>query len=668
MKKLTPWILTALFTLWVASSLRPPKQTTEFDLNAFGRLPVLLNGRVQPMDSVARNSLLAIAGRQVVYLEGNGANGAGWGDLGEFAKQENARPLKLRQWYQFSKHPKKLSALQWFAEATMKPKVADERFIFRIHHPEVISDYDLRELGVEKGGMQWFSYNELTNHFDKFMSEAQRIRDAKKEVETWNPYEKQISKVASSLWLYTRIKNSLKPENSTDFGAELAEFEKAMKPGREAAEKFQSGESYSQEDLDRIVAFVGEYERISRVAYPLIIPPANPQTDPDAWSNIGIELTEATRKDELRPEVKAYGELISAYRANDAQRFNTAVQAFTEQLAAAVPTALGKGQNEYRFNHFAPFSKSTRIYLFAFVLACLSWLNMSDTFRRSAFNLIVLGFVIHTAGLAIRMLLEGRPPVTNLYSSAVFVGWGGVILGIVLERFYKDGIGSVTAAAVGFITLLVAHYLSLDGDTMEMLRAVLDTNAWLATHVVIINLGYSATYIAGFLAIVYILRGVFTRSLHKTTADSLTRMVYGIVCFATLFSFVGTVLGGIWADQSWGRFWGWDPKENGALLIVIWNAIILHARWGGLIKQKGLMNMAVFGNVVTTWSYFGVNTLGIGLHSYGFMEGSFRWQLTFNATQIAIIMIGLLPMSAWMSARSGAMKGLTAPKSKEATA
>ena len=64
-------------------------------------------------------------------------------------------------------------------------------------------------------------------------------------------------------------------------------------------------------------------------------------------------------------------------------------------------------------------------------------------------------------------------------------------------------------------------------------------------------------------------------------------MHYGVVCFATLLSFTGTVLGGIWADQSWGRFWGWDPKENGALLIVIWNALILHARWGGLVKAAG---------------------------------------------------------------------------------
>jgi ABC-type transport system involved in cytochrome c biogenesis permease subunit len=224
---------------------------------------------------------------------------------------------------------------------------------------------------------------------------------------------------------------------------------------------------------------------------------------------------------------------------------------------------------------------------------------------------------------------------------------------MILERFFKDGIGSVVASSVGFLTLIIAHNLSLGGDTMEMMRAVLDTNFWLATHVVVVTLGYASTFVAGFLAIVYVARGVFTKTLSEATAKGLTRMVYGIVCFATLFSFVGTVLGGIWADQSWGRFWGWDPKENGALIIVLWNALILHARWGGLVKERGLMNMAIFGNIVTAWSWFGVNMLGIGLHSYGFMDAAFKWLMLFNASQLVLIALGLLPLGMWASFRNG---------------
>jgi hypothetical protein len=128
-------------------------------------------------------------------------------------------------------------------------------------------------------------------------------------------------------------------------------------------------------------------------------------------------------------------------------------------------------------------------------------------------------------------------------------------------------------------------------------------------------------------------------------------MVYGIVCFATLFSFVGTVLGGIWADQSWGRFWGWDTKENGALQIVIWNALLLHAKWGGLVRERGLVNLAIFGNIVTAWSWFGTNMLGIGLHSYGFMDKAFETLKWFAVSQVIIMMVGCLPLHYWASGK-----------------
>jgi ABC-type transport system involved in cytochrome c biogenesis permease subunit len=162
-----------------------------------------------------------------------------------------------------------------------------------------------------------------------------------------------------------------------------------------------------------------------------------------------------------------------------------------------------------------------------------------------------------------------------------------------------------------------------------------------------VTLGYSSVALAGFLGIIYIFRGLFTTSFNETTASSLSRMIYGVTCFATLFSFVGTILGGIWADQSWGRFWGWDPKENGALLIVLWNAIILHARWGGLIRERGLAVMSVFGNIVFSLSWFGVNMLGVGLHSYGFMDQAFGTLMTFIASQVVVMALGMLPLKYW---------------------
>ena len=126
------------------------------------------------------------------------------------------------------------------------------------------------------------------------------------------------------------------------------------------------------------------------------------------------------------------------------------------------------------------------------------------------------------------------------------------------------------------------------------MQAVLDTNFWLATHVVCITLGYATTLLAGMLGAADDRAAATSPAvLDDDQRRQLTRMTYGTLCFAIFFSFIGTVLGGLWADDSWGRFWGWDPKENGALMIVIWNAIVLHARWGKMVGERGLAALAV---------------------------------------------------------------------------
>jgi ABC-type transport system involved in cytochrome c biogenesis permease subunit len=211
---------------------------------------------------------------------------------------------------------------------------------------------------------------------------------------------------------------------------------------------------------------------------------------------------------------------------------------------------------------------------------------------------------------------------------------------------------------IGFATLIVAHNLAMSGDTLEMMQAVLDNNFWLATHVIVITIGYSAMFVAGALGIIFILMGLFKKDFDRHQARRIGGMTYGIVCFAALFSLVGTILGGIWADQSWGRFWGWDPKENGALLIVLWTAVILHARWGGIARERDIAAMAVVGNIVTSWSWFGTNMLGVGLHSYGFMDEAF-WALTgFVLSQVFIIIAAYLPWTSWMSAFGRSQVGL----------
>jgi ABC-type transport system involved in cytochrome c biogenesis permease subunit len=461
----------------------------------------------------------------------------------------------------------------------------------------------------------------------------------------------------------------LQPQNAQDWNAELSHYLASIEPGRAAAIAQNAGKEYDKAALDELMRDLQRFDAMRRLEAPLVVPPAAGAAANTSWERMGEALMDIARGETPSAAVLGYAKMASAYKSGNAAAFNDAVRDYRIALGGNYDRELGKAKSEQLFNFYQPFYLGMVIFTIAGLCAFAFWVRPAqwEALRRTAVWLCLLGLVVHTSGLLWSLILEGRPPVTNLYSSAIFIGWGAIVLGIVLERFWRNGIGVVIASVCAFCTLQIAHYLSLSGDTMEMMRAVLDTNFWLATHVVVVTLGYASTYVAGFLGILYVVLGFFTpmlgQSLTRTSArgsgggevgKSLTKMIYGITCFATLFSFVGTVLGGIWADQSWGRFWGWDAKENGALIIVLWNALILHARWGGLIRERGLANMAIFGNVVTSWSWFGVNMLGIGLHSYGFMDSAFYWLMGFVGSQLTLIAIGCLPPRFWRSFRHNA--------------
>jgi len=367
-------------------------------------------------------------------------------------------------------------------------------------------------------------------------------------------------------------------------------------------------------------------------------------------------MGDAALEEATNPAYEHLRAILTAYENGDTEAFREHTEAYRNWIAEHTPqdVDLDKVRFESYFNHLAPFFYSAVLYLMAFVLAAAAWLGWARPLNRASFWLIVVALGLHTFALVSRMYISGRPPVTNLYSSAVFIGWGCVVLGLIFEMVYRLGIGNVVAAVSGFGALMIAHLLttmvpSHKGDTFKVLQAVLDTQFWLATHVVCITLGYATTFVAGILGIKYILRGVLTPTLSDEIGKSLARMIYGTLCFAIFFSFVGTVLGGLWADDSWGRFWGWDPKENGALIIVLWNALVLHARWDGMVRDRGMAVLAVAGNICTAWSWFGVNELGVGLHSYGFTEGVLLALGIFVASQLAIIGLGLLPKTMWWS-------------------
>ncbi len=615
MKKWIPLSLTMVFVAWILSAFRGPQNPEEgIPLKEFGQLPVVKDGRHQPMDSLARNSLLILRKKQTLNQEP-------W--KGNFDK------------------PKIVPATEWMMELMMLPAVADTRPCFRIDNDDLKNLLQVpREAGAAgQTDGKHYSWNQIAGHFDTFRAETQRASGVKQELR--NAYERALMDLWEATGVYKSLRAALGPAGTGDLAAGLAEFRQKLQAGGEAFQAQMDGRAFDAEVLDWAQ---------TQLQAPLIIPKTSEDSE---WSRTIQAVRGAEGAESLPYSLVSYAAMTAAYRANDWPALTTAIAAYREKLGAEkiLDKELKKGAREQWFNHVEPFYRGMVIAVLAFIFAVLVWANPQrfEWARRTAVWLMTLTLVVLAGGILWRMIQEGRPPVTNLYSSALFIGLGATVLGLVLEILFPYSIGVAVSSVLGFGTLLVAHFLALDGDTMIMLRAVLDTNFWLATHVVIVTLGYAATFVAGFIGLIYVIRAVFTSHVTKAMEKAFSSMVFAIICFAALFSFVGTVLGGIWADQSWGRFWGWDPKENGALIIVLWNALILHARLGGLVRERGLLNLAIFGNVVTSWSWFGTNMLGIGLHSYGFMDAAFYALMGFVIFNVILILIGCLPKTSWGS-------------------
>jgi ABC-type transport system involved in cytochrome c biogenesis permease subunit len=575
--KYAPWIALALALVGAAVAVLPQGKAKGFDVDAFGRLPVLEGGRVKPIDTTARNALLMIRGQQSFRFE-----------------------------------DRTIGADEWLLDVLFRPEVADTQPVFVINDPEVLG-----LMGLQQTSNRYFPFTTLAPHLDEIQRQAMAAQGIEAQQRT--RFQSAVLNLFERAYLYYKLKNTMQLPGSP-LAAELAFVKNEKASQRHAA-----------------LADLAQFRPLA---------PAPGTTGDGGWRSVGEGLR-AAANGAVDPAFGPWARLSVAYSAQDPASFNRAVAEIAAVNAASRPDVVAQASHEVVFNRAQPFYVGMVIYVLALLVLFASWAWKRELLQPIAFGLVVAGAVVHTAGLVSRIVLQGRPPVTNLYSSAVFVGWGAVLLAVVMERIYRKGFGTAVAAACGFASLIVAHHLTGDGDTMEMMRAVLDSNFWLATHVVTITIGYSGTFLAGAIAIGYTLRKHLVRKPDPGMTSAMVGMAYGVICFALFFSFLGTVLGGIWADQSWGRFWGWDPKENGALLIVLWNAIILHARWGRYVQERGIMAMAIFGNVITSLSWFGVNMLGVGLHSYGFMDSAFWALAAFIGTQLVAMALAILPRQFW---------------------
>ena len=593
-----PWLFVAMALGFVVSSMIPSRYEGGYDIGAFGRLPVQEGGRIKPLDTVGRNALRMLrAGKQTVRLEERKGS---------------------------------LNGVMWLMEMMMRPEVANSFKVFRIDNSEVMG-----LMGKKQEEGKYFSFDDIKSHLETVVENVGKINP---DPALRTPYEAQLNKLYGGLMQYNQIMQSFTTgSNPKDLELEYATWFAIIESGFKAIQSQSSGAEYDKVALERFGMFADSYLQMAKVLNIGIVPPFN---DTDDWANLGQGLLDVLVNGEISPVIVGYAKLVNSYRDGKPELFNETLVLMNQQFDGKVSQA--KLSFEQFFNEFEPFYISIVFYLMAFILVAISWMVTTPSWRQASYVVLIVALVMHTFCLIARMYIHGRPPVTNLYSSAIFVGWGSVLLGAFFESFHRMGLGTAVAGLLGFSTLIIAHNLGLQGDTLEMMSAVLDSNFWLWTHVVVVTLGYSAMFLSGSLGIIYIIRGVKRQSSDNEVGQSLQLMAYGAVAFATIFSFVGTMLGGIWADQSWGRFWGWDPKENGAILIVLWCAVMLHARWGGLVKTRGFMVMAVFGNIVTSWSWFGTNMLGVGFHSYGFMDKALWALAIFMISQVFIMFLPFL--------------------------
>ena len=301
------------------------------------------------------------------------------------------------------------------------------------------------------------------------------------------------------------------------------------------------------------------------------------------------------------------------------------------------------------------FYRSLLVSVLAFLLVAATWF-FPDNQRLywAAFGLLGFATLLVVIGITERCVIRSRPPVSTLYETILFITATSSLVALGIEWINRQRVALSVTPILGAMGMFLAMRYEFreavsSGDTMGSLVAVLDTNFWLSTHVTTVTLGYAAGLLAAALAHVWLVTKAFNlgeRSFHRTVA----RMTYGVICFGLLFSVVGTILGGIWANYSWGRFWGWDPKENGALLIVLWELAILHARMGGYIRDLGLCVMSVLGGCVVAFSWWGVNLLNVGLHSYGFTEGADAALKTFYGLEVLLVILAAVAITARASA------------------
>lgn len=369
----------------------------------------------------------------------------------------------------------------------------------------------------------------------------------------------------------------------------------------------------------------------------------NPQNPHAGWLPFqGFLSPEAAYSGEKIESVRnALQQLLSELRENKtpnatATQFQTAMNALQE--SGSVKPDASMIRRELHYNRLHPFRWADDFYWMALALMIAFALSQKNLFYKSGVLFFFAGFAVHAYGFVLRCLIAGRPPVTNMYESIIWVSWAVVLFSIILFSIYRQIIIPATAAFVASIALAIAQsFPAVLNPAISPLVPVLRSNLWLTVHVLTITLSYGAFALAwGFGHAVIFLMALSPK--RQATANKFSEYLYRAMQIGVILLATGTVLGGVWANYSWGRFWGWDPKETWALIALLGYLVVLHGRFAGWLDTFGtaLASVLAFLGVLMAW--YGVNfVLAAGLHSYGFGGGGLPYVAAVVALDLVLI-------------------------------
>ncbi len=576
-------------------------------------LPVQDGGRVKPLGTYAGFTMLGLHGQRSMDI------------IGKDDKKIRLKPL------------------DWMMDCLFRPELAKDLPTFRLDNAEV-----LKAIGVTtKDRRDRYSYNDIAPQVEKLKQFAtsynQIPSDKRKTIET------QTIELYSNLVTFEALTNYMKfaregllPGSAAKEGGKVLPISEVMTAApkiRQAVADYQQNGTPLPEQVQTIQTLIVERANESNFGLKLF-PPTNKE-DP-TWVSAGDRMfnifTGVTREPEQSiQDVKLLEDAVHALATGEG--------AFRDKFAALEDSIVGraKERGEYKSIPLEAdyFRKNWLVYaLVFFLLATVTSGVMLFTGETVAgrisywatVSFLGLGLIYVIIPIVKRCIIMQRPPVGNLYDTIIFIDMALVIFALlVLWMSKKKFVLGIAPIGAAFLIVLARRFEVSEGkDHLDPLIAVLRSNFWLSTHVITITLGYASGLISALISISYVMLRVL--GLDEGDASlrrSITRAAYGCLCLTLVLSLIGTVLGGIWANDSWGRFWGWDPKENGALMIVLWTLAILHARLGGYIKEWGLHMASIFGAIIVSFSWWGVNFLSVGLHNYGFSDSKKVWLYVF---------------------------------------